>query len=134
MGKTELACDKARARMVGFSDSWKSRHYWESQKSKEQSGALRLGTASSPGRGKGTGWNAPACPIGMISLTLVEAGWLAVAFYKRLGCGSVGKGLLYGCPQWILVKRDSPWFQTIYCHGRKRMWKTIPHFSGWVKD
>jgi hypothetical protein len=35
------------------------------------------------------------------------------AFYRRLGCSSVGEGLLHGSPQQILIKRDSPWFQFI---------------------
>jgi hypothetical protein len=32
------------------------------------------------------------------------------AFYGRLGCTFVGKGLLHGSSQWILMKRDNTWF------------------------
>ena len=51
----------------------------------------------------------------MIVLKLVgrlggSCGWeYREAFYERLGCGSVGEGLLHGSPQWTLVKRDSLW-------------------------
>lgn len=50
------ACNETGAE--GLSDSWTSRHRWESWKSQERSrggGAGRLGTASSPGPGVGWG-------------------------------------------------------------------------------
>jgi hypothetical protein len=51
-------------------------------------------------------------------------------FYWRLGHGSVNEGLPRVPTQQILVKRGSPWFQTVYCHGGKWMRKTIPHSQG----
>ena len=31
-------------------------------------------------------------------------------FYERLEGSSVGEGLLHGSPEWIPMKRGSPWF------------------------
>lgn len=51
-------------------------------------------------------------------------------YYRRLGWGFVGKGLLHGFPWQIMMK--SPWFKTIYCHGSKWMHKIISRSSGWT--
>lgn len=40
------------------------------------------------------------------------------AFFQRLDGGSVGEGLLCGSPGQILIKGGSPWFQSVYCHGK----------------
>jgi hypothetical protein len=57
-------------------------------------------------------------------------GWeCSKAFYGRLDSSSIGKSLLHGSPQQIPMKRDTLWFQIIYCHSERWMCKTIPHFS-----
>jgi hypothetical protein len=81
-------------------------------------GGLDLAWGSEGGEG-----GAPAGPSGRV-LGLTVLGLVAVmagreAFYKTLKSGSVGKGLLHGSPWQIPMKRDSLWFQIIYCHGGK---------------
>lgn len=41
------------------------------------------------------------------------------AFYGRLDSCSVDKTLFHDSPQQIPMKRDSLWFQIMYCHGGK---------------
>lgn len=98
----------------------------------------RLGTAWGCSRG---GWRrreASASPL-VIVLDLMgsrlsgSCGWeCGEVFYRRLDRSSVGKGLLHCSPQQMPMKRESLWFQKIYCHDEIWMYKSIPHFSGWA--
>lgn len=87
----------------------------DAEEQRTEPGSCRLGTTSSPGPEAGDG-----------EFQLVSAGMVLglrggrlgggcgckrrEVFYRRLGCTSVGKGLLCGFSQQILMKTDSPWF------------------------
>jgi hypothetical protein len=66
--------------------------------------------------------------------------WARDSSWGRGATGGQGKIRLQLCrwrpPSWLPTEtnRDSPWFQTVYCHGGKWMHKTISQFSGWAWD
>jgi hypothetical protein len=62
---------------------------------------LRLGLAQSRGERGSSGWSHRESPW-----LDIDHGWeCREAFYGRLDSSSVGKGLLHGFPQWILMKK-----------------------------
>ena len=90
------ACDEAGA--IWYSDSQTSRHHrlnlawgkWD-----------KGGTLDGP---EGSPWLIGSLGLGLVAVVFRSA------FFGRLDGGSVGEGLLHGSPQWILMKRSSPWF------------------------
>jgi hypothetical protein len=54
------------------------------------------------------------------------------AFDGRLGCSSVGEGLLHGSPWRILMKKTVHGSKQFIVKAEKKMHKTIFHISGWT--
>ena len=77
------------------------------------------------------GWNGGKGELQLVTwgvLGLVAVGLVVIVAgsseksstgYWKLDCSSIDEGFFHSSPQWILMKRDSLWFQTIYCHDEK---------------
>jgi hypothetical protein len=127
IGRGPQACKETGT--IRFSDSWAARHHWESWKQRARwiypnaEGGKRAVLHLAP-----MGWKESlTCSVVGLAWWRPWLGALRGLLWETIHA-SLEKGRFHW---WILMKRVSPWFQSIYCYEGELWWiKPYPHFSG----